>query len=132
MKIPNWMITDEMKLIENYRMYAAVFSVDVPKTQSQSIESTKGMHRRIISPSSKELEAKQNKEKVKEYLMAEEIEKLVKGTENVEEHEVDSSTLRQDDNQNDPGTRLKPRSNKESPKVEITVEVQPVNVNEEE
>ncbi|GKC72137.1 hypothetical protein Tco_1118020 [Tanacetum coccineum] len=64
--------------------------------------------------------------------MAEEIEKLVKGTENVEEHEVDSSTLRQDDNQNDPGTRLEPRSNKESPEVEITVEVQPVNVNEEE
>ncbi|GJT27630.1 hypothetical protein Tco_0907905 [Tanacetum coccineum] len=52
--------------------------------------------------------------------MAEEIKKLVKGTENVEEHEVDSSTLRQDDNQNDPGTRLKPRSNKESPK-ELTV-----------
>ncbi|GKG53161.1 hypothetical protein Tco_0552429, partial [Tanacetum coccineum] len=40
MKIPSWMITDEMKLTEHYRMYAAVFGVDVPMTQSQSIEST--------------------------------------------------------------------------------------------
>ncbi|GJZ23624.1 hypothetical protein Tco_0561083 [Tanacetum coccineum] len=28
MKIPSWMITDEMKLMENYRMYVAVFEVD--------------------------------------------------------------------------------------------------------
>ncbi|GKG07646.1 hypothetical protein Tco_0330615, partial [Tanacetum coccineum] len=42
------------------------------------------------------------------------------------------STLKQDDNTNDPGTRLEPRSYKESPKVEITVVVQPINVNEEE
>ncbi|GJZ90244.1 hypothetical protein Tco_0662171 [Tanacetum coccineum] len=38
--------------------------------------------------------------------MAEEIEKLVEGTENVEENvKVDSSTLRKNDNQNDPDTR---------------------------
>nr|GEZ01830.1 hypothetical protein [Tanacetum cinerariifolium] len=34
MKIPSWMITDEMKLMKNYRMYAAFFGVDVPTTQS--------------------------------------------------------------------------------------------------
>ncbi|GKD31842.1 hypothetical protein Tco_1242620, partial [Tanacetum coccineum] len=34
MKIPSWMITDEMKLTENYRMYATVFGVDVPMTRS--------------------------------------------------------------------------------------------------
>ncbi|GJR44936.1 hypothetical protein Tco_1313039 [Tanacetum coccineum] len=45
---------------------------------------------------------------------------------------VDSSTLRQNDNQNDLDTRLEPRNNKESLKVEITNEVQPINVNEEE
>nr|GEW49418.1 hypothetical protein [Tanacetum cinerariifolium] len=44
--------------------------------------------------SHKELEAKQNEDKVKEHLMAEEIKKLVEGTENVEENEVDSSTHR--------------------------------------
>ncbi|GJU23291.1 hypothetical protein Tco_1156633 [Tanacetum coccineum] len=38
---------------------------------------------------------------------------------------VDSSTLRKNDNQNDPGTRLEPWNNKESPKLEITVAVQP-------
>ncbi|GJW65068.1 hypothetical protein Tco_0116952 [Tanacetum coccineum] len=79
-----------------------------------------------------ELEAKQNVQKFKERLIAEEIKKLVEGTKNVENVEVDSSTLRQNDNQNDPDTRLEPMSNKESPEVEITTEVQPVNFNEEE
>ncbi|GJS43460.1 hypothetical protein Tco_0568503 [Tanacetum coccineum] len=79
-----------------------------------------------------ELEAKQNEEKVQEQLMAEEIEKLVKGTENVKENKVDRTNLRQNDNQNDPDTRLEPKRNKESPEVEKTIEVQPVNVNEEE
>ncbi|GJT92744.1 hypothetical protein Tco_1081589 [Tanacetum coccineum] len=32
MKTPSWMITDEMKLTENYRMYAAGFTVDVSTT----------------------------------------------------------------------------------------------------
>nr|GEX83742.1 retrovirus-related Pol polyprotein from transposon TNT 1-94 [Tanacetum cinerariifolium] len=82
--------------------------------------------------SRKELEAKENKEKVKERLMAEEIEKLVEGTKNVENVEVDSSTLRQNDNQIDLGTRLEPRNDKESPDVEIIDDVQPVNVNDEE
>ncbi|GJU46075.1 hypothetical protein Tco_1203341 [Tanacetum coccineum] len=40
MKIPNLMITDEIKLTENYRLYAEVFGVDVPMTQPQPIEST--------------------------------------------------------------------------------------------
>ncbi|GKG12896.1 hypothetical protein Tco_0347133, partial [Tanacetum coccineum] len=40
MKIPSWMITDEMKLTDNYRMYAVVFGVDVPTAQSQLIGST--------------------------------------------------------------------------------------------
>ncbi|GJT58728.1 hypothetical protein Tco_1002261 [Tanacetum coccineum] len=183
MKIPSWMITDEMKLMEHYRMYATVFGVDIPTTQSQPIESTQGTHRltralgnlsliwmkeessahesisviRIFvflqrssttpptpmpttaeaddiiiqdtiqlslveQKSRDELEAKPNVQKVEEHLIAEEIEKLVEGTENVENVEVDSSTLRQNDNQNDPGTRLEPKSNKESPEVEITAE----------
>ncbi|GKG63303.1 hypothetical protein Tco_0640798, partial [Tanacetum coccineum] len=52
--------------------------------------------------------------KVKEHLIAEEIEKLVEGTENVEENvEVASSPLRNDENQTNPDTRLEPRSDKE-------------------
>ncbi|GKC79283.1 hypothetical protein Tco_1130057, partial [Tanacetum coccineum] len=77
-----------------------------------------------------ELEAKQNVEKVEEHLIAEEIEKLIEGTENVENVEVDNSISHI---QNDPGTRLEPRSNKKSPEVEKTDDVsQPVNVIEEE
>nr|GEZ79136.1 hypothetical protein [Tanacetum cinerariifolium] len=66
--------------------------------------------------------------------MAEEIEKLVKGLDNVEENvEVASSPLRQNGNQNDPNTRLELRSDKESPKVEKSVHIsQLVNVIEEE
>ncbi|GJX67029.1 hypothetical protein Tco_0302756 [Tanacetum coccineum] len=40
MKILDWMITDEIMLKENYQLYAEVFRVDVPTTQSQPIEST--------------------------------------------------------------------------------------------
>nr|GFC08783.1 hypothetical protein [Tanacetum cinerariifolium] len=70
---------------------------------------------------------------VKEHLLAEEIEKLVDGAENVEEYvEIASSPLRQNDNQNDLGTGLEPRSDKESPEVEITAIVQLVNVYDEE
>ncbi|GKG61416.1 hypothetical protein Tco_0619141, partial [Tanacetum coccineum] len=69
--------------------------------------------------SREELKAKQNVEKVKEHLMAKEIEKLVEGSDNIEENvEVAYSPLRNDDNQTDPGTRLEPRSNKECPEVE--------------
>ncbi|GJS62028.1 hypothetical protein Tco_0656812 [Tanacetum coccineum] len=137
MKIPSWMITDEMKLMEHYHMYVAVFGVDVPTTQSQLIESTQGTHRITSAPRSPnpdtdkgessalrksivirlhtiqlslaeqknhdELEAKQNVQKVKEHLIAEEIENLVEGAENAENAEV-----------------------------EITASVQPVDVNKEE
>ncbi|GJR44935.1 hypothetical protein Tco_1313038 [Tanacetum coccineum] len=34
MKIPSWMISNEVKLTEHYRMYVVVFGVDVPMTQS--------------------------------------------------------------------------------------------------
>ncbi|GJY97551.1 hypothetical protein Tco_0514461 [Tanacetum coccineum] len=143
MKIQDWMITNEMKFMENYWLYAEVFSVDVLMTQSQPIESTQGTHRttsaprlpnHVVAEGESKLEPTQNVEKVKEHLIATEIEKLVEGSENVEETvEVTSSPLRNDDNQNDPGTRLDPRSDKESPEVENISDIsQPVNVIEEE
>ncbi|GJW35056.1 hypothetical protein Tco_0057976 [Tanacetum coccineum] len=132
MKIPDWMITDEMKLMKNYQLYAEVFGVDVPKTQSQLIESTQRTHRTTSSPRTPNhkiaegessalrkstiirlliqdtIQVSQNLEKVKEHLMAEEIEKLVEGSENVEENvEVASSPLRNDDYQTDLGTRTR-------------------------
>ncbi|GJU79259.1 hypothetical protein Tco_1276329 [Tanacetum coccineum] len=171
--------TDEMKLTEHYKMYAEVFGLDVPLTQSQPIESTRGTHRtpsaprspnpateivessvpkrstvihfRLLSrqyarltphvpvPSAKkademilqdmlqvslaehksreEQEARENVALVYEHLAAEEIEKLVEDPENVD----DSSPPRHDDT-SIPGTRLEPRSDKESPEVEIVQE----------
>nr|GEV77044.1 hypothetical protein [Tanacetum cinerariifolium] len=61
-KIPSRMITDEMKLTDHYRMY---------------------------EKSRNELEAKQNVQKVKEHLIAQEIEKLVEGPKNIKNIEDD-------------------------------------------
>nr|GEZ01299.1 hypothetical protein [Tanacetum cinerariifolium] len=174
MKIPSWIIMDEMKLMDHYWMYVMVFGVDVPMTQSQPIDSTQRMQRTISVPrppnlgtdegelsaprkstiirlhipqrrstqiapptpilttaeaddiilqdtiqlslaeqkSHDELEAKQNIQKVKEHIIAKEIEKLVERARNVENVEVDSSSLRQNDNLIVPGTRLEPKSDK--------------------
>ncbi|GJS53246.1 retrovirus-related pol polyprotein from transposon TNT 1-94 [Tanacetum coccineum] len=76
MQIPDWMILEEMKHTEHYRMYAEVFELDVPLTQSQPTESTQGTHRTPSAP--------------------------------------------RNDEPKIPGTRLEPRSDKESPEVEIT------------
>ncbi|GJU42478.1 hypothetical protein Tco_1195435 [Tanacetum coccineum] len=171
MQIPDWMITEEMKHTEHYRMYAEVFGLDVPLTQSQPTESTQGTHRTPSAPrrstrltppvpvptvekademilqdtlqvslaehkSREEQEARENVELVNKHLASEEIEKLVEGSENV----IDDSLPPRNDEPQIPGTRLEPRSDKESPKVEkindeeveVTNAVIPVNVNEEE
>ncbi|GJW06567.1 hypothetical protein Tco_1568990 [Tanacetum coccineum] len=152
MRIPAWMITEEMKLTEHYKMYAEVFRLDVPLTQSQPTESTQGTHRtpnaprqsaRLTPPipvpssekanemilqdtiqvslvehkSCEEQEARENVALVYEHLAAEEIKKLVEDPENVD----DSSPPRHDDT-SIPDTRLEPRSDKESPEVEIIQE----------
>ncbi|GJT96063.1 hypothetical protein Tco_1091581 [Tanacetum coccineum] len=75
-------------------------------------------------------------ELVNKHLASEEIEKMVEGSENV----IDDSLPPRNDKPQIPDTRLEPRSDKESPKVEITndeeVEITnvviPVNVNEAE
>ncbi|GKA58711.1 hypothetical protein Tco_0758024, partial [Tanacetum coccineum] len=55
MQIPDWMITEEMKHMEHYRMYAEVFALDVPSTQSQPTESTQGTYRTPSAPRSPNL-----------------------------------------------------------------------------
>ncbi|GJW23415.1 retrovirus-related pol polyprotein from transposon TNT 1-94 [Tanacetum coccineum] len=174
MQIPDWMITEEMKHTEHYRMYTEVFRLDVPLTQSQSTESTQGTHRTPSTPRSpnpkmdtaestpvptvdkadkiilqdtlqvslaehkrrEEQEARENVELVNKHLASEEIEKMMEGSENV----IDDSLSPRNDEPNILGTRLEPRSDKESLEVEITNDeemeitniVIPVNVNEEE
>ncbi|GKA51940.1 hypothetical protein Tco_0745136 [Tanacetum coccineum] len=78
------------------------------------------------------LKPSKNVEKVNEHLVAEEIEKMVEGTENVDTNKlVDESENTQLNNQEVLGTRLDSVSYKESPEVEIIADV-PVNVIEEE
>ncbi|GJX41527.1 hypothetical protein Tco_0256517 [Tanacetum coccineum] len=88
MRIPPWMITEEMKLTEHYKMYAEVFGLDVPLTHLAEHKSRE------------EQEARENVAQVYEHLAAEEIEKLVEDPKNVD----DSSPPRHDDT-SIPGTR---------------------------
>nr|GEY84046.1 hypothetical protein [Tanacetum cinerariifolium] len=55
MKIPTWMISEAMKHTEYYWMYAEVFGIDVPLTQSQPTESTQGTFRTPSAPRSTRL-----------------------------------------------------------------------------
>ncbi|GJT86127.1 hypothetical protein Tco_1067844 [Tanacetum coccineum] len=171
MKIPDWMISEEMKHTEHYRMYAEVFGIDVPLTQSVkcskmincdsfSYSSKRSTRLTPLAPvltvdkademilqdtlqvslaehkSREEQEARENVELVNKHLASVEIEKMVEGPENV----IDDSLILRNDDQNIPDTRLEPKSDKESPEVEITnneeVEITNVvilvNVNEEE
>ncbi|GJR26622.1 hypothetical protein Tco_1102854 [Tanacetum coccineum] len=160
---------------EHYKMYAEVFGIDVPLTQSQPTESTQGMYRkpsaprlpnlnmnagvssvpkrsivirfrihqrrstRLTPPAPVPIVDKANEmilQDTLQHLASMEIEKMVDGPENV----IDDSSIPRNDDQNILGTRLEPRSDKESPEVEvpndeeveITNVVIPVNVNEEE
>ncbi|GJT97280.1 hypothetical protein Tco_1092798 [Tanacetum coccineum] len=78
--------------------------------------------------SQEDQEARENLELVNKHLASEEIEKMVDAPKNV----IDDSPIPRNDDQNIPDTRLEPRSDKESPEVEITNVVILVNVNEEE
>ncbi|GJS59256.1 hypothetical protein Tco_0654040 [Tanacetum coccineum] len=68
--------------------------------------------------SREEQEARENVALVDEHLASEEIDKMVEGQENV----VDDSLIPRNDESNIPGTRIEPRSDKESPEVEIAKE----------
>ncbi|GKA03634.1 retrovirus-related pol polyprotein from transposon TNT 1-94 [Tanacetum coccineum] len=52
MQIPDWMITEEMKHTGHYKMYAEVFGLYIPLTQSQLTESTQGTYRTPSAPRS--------------------------------------------------------------------------------
>ncbi|GJW08301.1 retrovirus-related pol polyprotein from transposon TNT 1-94 [Tanacetum coccineum] len=167
--IPAWMITDEMKQTEHYQMYADVFGIYVPLTQSQPTESTQGTYRTPRAPRSpnpdKEVaessaprrsimirlgipERRSTRltppalvptvDKADEMILQDtlQIKKMVDGQENI----VDDSSILRNDEPNILGTRIEPRSNKESPEVEITKDkeveitnvVIPVNVNDDD
>ncbi|GJZ26922.1 retrovirus-related pol polyprotein from transposon TNT 1-94 [Tanacetum coccineum] len=116
-KILSWMITDEMNLTKNYQMTTSALRTPNPDVdEGDSSASRKSTIIRLHTIQLSFVEQKSH-----EYLKAKQ-----------NDDKVDSPTLKQNDNQNDPDTRLEPKSNKESQEVEITAAVQPVNVNEEE
>ncbi|GJV22347.1 integrase, catalytic region, zinc finger, CCHC-type containing protein [Tanacetum coccineum] len=100
--------------LEHYRMYAEVFGLDVPLTQSQPNESTQGTHR---TPSAPRRSTRLTPPAlVPTHLASKEIEKMMEGSEIV----IDDSLPPRNDELNIPDTRLEPMSDKESPDVEIT------------
>nr|GEZ71902.1 hypothetical protein [Tanacetum cinerariifolium] len=78
--------------------------------------------------SRQEKEARENVVLVEKHLAYEEIEKMVEG----QEHVVYDSSIPKNDEHNIPGTRLEPKSDKESSKVKFTDVVILVNVYDEE
>ncbi|GJR58273.1 hypothetical protein Tco_1500435 [Tanacetum coccineum] len=158
MKIPEWMISEDMKNTEHYRMYAEVFGLDVPLTHSQLTESTQGTHRKPSAPRSPnpkmdiaESSAPKRSTVIRFRLPERRSTRLtppdpVPTVDKADEmilqdtlqNVIDDSLPPRNDEPNIPGTRLEPRSDKESPEVEITndeeVEITnvviPVNVNE--
>ncbi|GJW04482.1 hypothetical protein Tco_1563338 [Tanacetum coccineum] len=148
MQIPDWMITKEMKHTEHYRMYAEVFGLDVPLTQSQPTESTQGTHRTLSAPRSptpkkdiKQSQLQCHVDKADEMILQDTLQ--VSHAEHKSRGRQETSGKCGTVNKHLALKEIEkdePRSDKESPKAEITndeeVEITnvviPVNVNEEE
>ncbi|GKB54076.1 hypothetical protein Tco_0904829 [Tanacetum coccineum] len=156
MQIPDWMISDDLRSDEAHRALigvAVVFGLVVPLTQRSTrltppapVPTVDKADEMILQDtlqvslaehkSQEERVAKENVELVNKHLASKEIEKMMEGSENV----IDDSLPLRNDETKILDTRLEPRSNKESPKVEITNDeeveitnvVLPVNVNKEE
>ncbi|GJU85890.1 hypothetical protein Tco_1293436 [Tanacetum coccineum] len=131
MKIPDWMMIEEMKQTNHYHMYATIFRVNVPTTQSQHIESTQGTHRPTSAPKtfSPEVTDKESSAQFKEHMVDEELDQLLEGTENVDVDAFMDDVL---NSQKDPGTRIEPRSDKESLKGEKDADMVNVTNDDEE
>ncbi|GJV43337.1 hypothetical protein Tco_1427873 [Tanacetum coccineum] len=155
MQIPAWMITNEMKQIEHYQMYAEVFRIDVPLNQLQPTESTQGTHRtpsapRSLNPDKEVAESIPTIDKADELILQDTLQVSLVEHKSHEEQEniVNDSSIPRNDESNIPDTRIDPRSDKERPEVDIAKEkeveisketeveltnvVIPVNVNDED
>nr|GEW55674.1 putative ribonuclease H-like domain-containing protein [Tanacetum cinerariifolium] len=141
MKIPDWMISEEMKQTEHYgcmrRTPSAPRSpnpkVDAAESSALTRSTVIHLHTLQVSlaehKSRQEHKARENVALVEKHLASDEIKKMVEG----QEHVFDDSSIPRNDEHNIPGTRLEPTSDKESLKVGITDVIVHVNVyNEEE
>ncbi|GJR82616.1 hypothetical protein Tco_0153401 [Tanacetum coccineum] len=150
MQIPEWMISEEMKNTKHYQITPSAPRSPNPKTETAESSAPKQstvIHFRLperrstrLTPPAPVPTVDKADEMILQdtlqHLASEEIKKMIEGSENV----IDDSLPPRNDEPNIPGTRLEPRSDKESPEVEIindeeveiTNVVIPVNVNEEE
>nr|GEU57349.1 retrovirus-related Pol polyprotein from transposon TNT 1-94 [Tanacetum cinerariifolium] len=113
MKIPKWMFTMEMKQTANYQM-----TPNSPRTPN--LVSTKGESSVPCKPTVIRPRSLAECGKSKEHLVDEEIEQLLEGNVNVDTNAFMDEGL---NSQEDPGTRIKPKSDKESLKVKKSVGV---------
>ncbi|GJS39227.1 hypothetical protein Tco_0564270 [Tanacetum coccineum] len=123
MQIPAWMITDEMKHTKHYQMTTSTpRSPNLDKEVAESSAPRRSTVIHLLSlaehKSHEEQEARENVALVDEHLASEEIEKMVNEQENI----ANDSLIPRNDEPTIPGTRIEPKSNKESPEVEITKE----------
>ncbi|GKB46613.1 hypothetical protein Tco_0897366 [Tanacetum coccineum] len=164
MQIPDWMISEEMKHTEHYRMYAEVFRLDVPLTQSQPTESTQGTHRTLSAPRSPNpkmdkaessapkrstvirfrlLERRSTRltplapvpiaDKADEMILQDTLQVSIAEHKSQEEQEArENVELVKEHLVFITDTRLEPRSDKESPEVEITNDKEVEITNDEE
>ncbi|GJW76919.1 hypothetical protein Tco_0138601 [Tanacetum coccineum] len=97
MLIPDWMLTEEMKLTTHYKMFRVPRRLDperpIPTTAEIDIDRFNEETQIKISTqrSLEDLEAQQNVEKVKEHMVDEEIEQLVEGELTVSAQDAPSS-----------------------------------------
>ncbi|GKE56988.1 hypothetical protein Tco_1496173 [Tanacetum coccineum] len=149
MQIPKWMISEEMKSTKHYQMYAKVFGLVVPLTQSQPTESTQGTHRTPSAPRSPnpKMDAAESSAPKRSIVIRFRLperrsthltppspvptvnkayEMILQDTLQIEkmveglENVIDDSLISRNDEPNIPDARLEPKSDKESSEVEIT------------
>ncbi|GJW07039.1 zinc finger, CCHC-type containing protein [Tanacetum coccineum] len=119
MKIPDWMISEEMKHTEHYRMYAEVFGIDVPLTQS--VKCSKMINCDSFSYSSKRstrltpLAPVLTVDKVDDMILQDTLQVSLAEHKSREEQEARENVELLMDDQNIPNISLEPRSDKESP-----------------
>ncbi|GKB00461.1 hypothetical protein Tco_0828454 [Tanacetum coccineum] len=121
-QIPDWMINEEMKHTEHYRMRSTRLTPPAPvptidKADEMILQDTLQVSL-AEHKSQEEQEARENVELVNKHLASEEIEKTIEGSENV----IDDSLPYRNDEPKILGTRFEPRSDKEKDD-EITDEV---------
>ncbi|GJW98137.1 retrovirus-related pol polyprotein from transposon TNT 1-94 [Tanacetum coccineum] len=108
MKIPEWMLTKEMKITDHYQIAprkSTVIRFHVPRRQD---------------PETPIPTAPENVEKVKDHMVDEELDQLLEGMDNVVVDEFMDDVL---NSQEDPDTRIEPRSEKESLEVEKSADL---------